>query len=343
MITACCAARTLQLMLLPAVLVTAMQGLCKTYTPGTPCNCCRPVPERKRGQSSPLSAELKRFGLLAAALLVVWLWSLLHAQGFVTMSTLIDKCVSVDTGMICNVNIGARVWRCLLAGGTCCTALGLCNVLRQPGTACKVCQSVNTLQQVHRCRQQTEQVALVECGVCAYLLFVALLLPAFRVCAPQVRSCKAYLIASNACAHTIACCASNWSATAVCRLFITLCTPGACTGFVQHGNAAWPGIRRPHRHANRHAHLYIEVFCSSRVQLRLFAIYSGYCRMHRVCAACRVQPARSTIPTQHIQIGAVMSARHAGQPVLFMQLFAAICWCCVVTCTGFVRKTSAPQ
>jgi hypothetical protein len=22
------------------------------------------------------------------------------------------------------------------------------------------------------------------------------------------------------------------------------------------------------------------------VQLRLFAIYSGYCRMHRVCAAC---------------------------------------------------------
>jgi hypothetical protein len=30
------------------------------------------------------------------------------------------------------------------------------------------------------------------------------------------------------------------------------------------------------------------------VQLRLFAIYSGYCRMHRVCAACletQVQPA----------------------------------------------------
>jgi hypothetical protein len=29
------------------------------------------------------SAELKRFDLLEAALLVVWLWSLLHAQGFV--------------------------------------------------------------------------------------------------------------------------------------------------------------------------------------------------------------------------------------------------------------------
>jgi hypothetical protein len=50
------------------------------------------------------------------------------------------------------------------------------------------------------------------------------------------------------------------------------------------------------------------------VQLRLFAIYSGYCRMHRVCAACleTVQPARSTIPTQHIQIGAVMSASMLG-------------------------------
>jgi hypothetical protein len=90
-------------------------------------------------------------------------------------------------------------------------------------------------------------------------------------------------------------------------------------------------------------HIYIE--CQAHVQLRLFAIYSGYCRMHRVCAACleTVQPARSTIPTQHFQIGAVMSASMLGTCLV---LAGVCCWllsCCVVTaCTGFVRKPTQP-
>jgi hypothetical protein len=50
------------------------------------------------------------------------------------------------------------------------------------------------------------------------------------------------------------------------------------------------------------------------VQLRLFAIYSGYCRMHRVCAACLETrySLQGPLYRRNIQIGAVMSASMLG-------------------------------
>jgi hypothetical protein len=124
----------------------------------------------------------------------------------------------------------------------------------------------------------------------------------------------------------------------------------ACTGFVQHGNTAKYSCKAcltASTHANRHAHLYSSVLQLSRVQLRLFAIYSGYCRMHRVCAACLetgLQPARSTIPTQHFQIGAVMSASMLGS--LSCSYAGVCCWLLVVAlllpAQGLCTKPTQP-
>jgi hypothetical protein len=119
--------------------------------------------------------------------------------------------------------------------------------------------------------------------------------------------------------YTIACCATRigqLQLSAGCSEYCRM--HRACTGFVQHGNTAKYRLQGMSDRIDTREQACTSIFeCSAAltVQLRLFAIYSGYCRMHRVCAACletQVQPARSTIPTQHFQIGAVMSASMLG-------------------------------
>jgi hypothetical protein len=122
----------------------------------------------------------------------------------------------------------------------------------------------------------------------------------------------------------------------------------ACTGFVQHGNTAKYRLQGMSDRIDTREQACTSIFeCSAAltVQLRLFAIYST--AMRRVCAACLETryPARSTIPTQHFQIGAVMSASMLG-PVLFLCrcLLLAAASCCVVTaCTGFVHQANTAR
>jgi hypothetical protein len=85
--------------------------------------------------------------------------------------------------------------------------------------------------------------------------------------------------------YTIACCAQlELVGYAVCRLFwILLCT-GACTGFdwrvALQPNTGLQAYLTASTRRTGAAHLF-ECSAALTVQLRLFAIYSGYCRMHR--------------------------------------------------------------
>jgi hypothetical protein len=127
-----------------------------------------------------------------------------------------------------------------------------------------------------------------DAAVCCYLLVVALLLPAQGLCTTGT-GCKACLIASthankHAYAHYSMLCNSigQLQLSAGCSEY---CRMQGLAGFVQQQqpNTGWACLTAS-THANRHAH--IQCSAALTVQLRLFAIYSGYCRMHRVCAAC---------------------------------------------------------
>jgi hypothetical protein len=123
----------------------------------------------------------------------------------------------------------------------------------------------------------------------AALLVVALLLPAQGLCTTGT-GCRACLIASTRMqtsmhTYTIACCATQIGQLQLSAGCSEYCRMQGLVGFVQHGNTANTGCKAcltasTHRTG---MHLYSS---SALSLLRLFAIYSGYCRMHRVCAAC---------------------------------------------------------
>jgi hypothetical protein len=89
--------------------------------------------------------------------------------------------------------------------------------------------------------------------------------------------------------YTIACCATRigqLQLSAGCSEYCRM--HRACTGFV-HGNTAKYRLQGMSDRIDTREQACTSIFeCSAAltVQLRLFAIYSGYCRMHRVCAAC---------------------------------------------------------
>jgi hypothetical protein len=121
----------------------------------------------------------------------------------------------------------------------------------------------------------------------------------------------------------------------------------ACTGFVQHGNTAKYRLQACLTASTREQACTSIFECSAAltVQLRLFAIYSGYCRMHRVCAACL--ETRYSLQVHYtdatLQIGAVMLACWAACLVL-MQVFAASCWLLRCYCLHrFVHQTNTAR
>jgi hypothetical protein len=128
-----------------------------------------------------------------------------------------------------------------------------------------------------------------DAAVCCYLLVVALLLPAQGLCTTGTG--KACLIASTrkqTCMHVHYSMLCNsigqLQLSAGCSEYSYA---RACTGFVQHGNTINTGCKAcltASTHANRHMHIYIRVFCSSRscgcLQSILVTAYAG------VCAAC---------------------------------------------------------
>jgi hypothetical protein len=132
-----------------------------------------------------------------------------------------------------------------------------------------------------------------DAAVCCYLLVVALLLPAQGLCTTGT-GCKACLIASthankHAYVHYSMLCNSigQLQLSAGCSEYCRM--HRACTGFVQHGNTAKYRLQGMSDRIDTREQACTSIFeCSAAltVQLRLFAIYSGYCRMHRVCAAC---------------------------------------------------------
>jgi hypothetical protein len=117
-------------------------------------------------------------------------------------------------------------------------------------------------------------------------------------------------------AYTIACCATQIGQlrlSAGCSEYCRMRLYRVCATWQHNGNTGCKACLTASTHAEQ-ACIYIECSAALTVQLRLFAIYSGYCRMHRVCAACLETrySLQGPIPTQHFQIGAVMSASMLG-------------------------------
>jgi hypothetical protein len=96
--------------------------------------------------------------------------------------------------------------------------------------------------------------------------------------------------------------------------------------------------------ASTHEQACTSIFeCSAAltVQLRLFAIYSGYCRMHRVCACLETRYSlqgplyrRNTSTVGCSSMLGSLSCSYAG---------AASCCVVVTACTGFVHQTNTAR
>jgi hypothetical protein len=193
---------------------------------------------------------------------------------------------------------------CLLAGVVPAACTGFVQHAEAAWYSLQGLSEVNTLQQVHRCLLANAQVSLIRCTCLLLSAGCCAAASCTGVCTmptPPGTACKVCLIAStrkHACIRALACCASRIGQLQLsaglqyCRMH------RACTGCAtwQHPGTGCKACLTASTHANRHAHLSTTLVYCPTVQLRLFAIYSGYCRMHRVCATCRhsqVQPAAS--------------------------------------------------
>jgi hypothetical protein len=149
--------------------------------------------------------------------------------------------------------------------------------------------------------------------------------------------------------YTIACCATQLVSCsclqAVLNTVVCRGLHGVCATW-QHSQIQAAGMSDRIDTREQACTSIFECSAALTVQLRLFAIYSGYCRMHRVCAACL--ETRYSLQVHYTD--ATLSNRcsdvcwqHAGQPVLFLcRCLLLAAGCCVVTaCTGFVRKPTA--
>jgi hypothetical protein len=122
-----------------------------------------------------------------------------------------------------------------------------------------------------------------------------------------------------------------------CLLLSAGCVAAACTGFVQHAHTA--------RYRCRFALIGTTLVRMSRsitvVMLLKLCVavckLSGYCCMHRVCAACRKSgsPCKVIRPTEHIQTGTLMSESIlATYEQLVLHLLAVGCNCLHRVCAA---------
>jgi hypothetical protein len=113
-----------------------------------------------------------------------------------------------------------------------------------------------------------------------------------RVCAPLVQAAgmsDRVNTRKQACIRTLACCATQLVSCSCLQAVLNTVVCTGFTGFVQHGNTHKYRLQGMSDRIDTREQACTSIFeCSAAltVQLRLFAIYSGYCRMHRVCAAC---------------------------------------------------------
>jgi hypothetical protein len=147
-------------------------------------------------------------------------------------------------------------------------------MLKRPGTASKVCQSSNTLQQVHRCLLQTEQVALVRCSCLLLSAGCCVVAAAQGLC--TTGTCKACLIANTrASMHTA------WYAGAFnMRLVqaVDACGLGTVCATWQHTKYRLQGMS-DRIDTRTGMHIYIRVFCSSHCAVAAVCNLFCYCRM----------------------------------------------------------------
>jgi hypothetical protein len=157
-----------------------------------------------------------------------------------------------------------------------------CNMLKRPGTASKVSVEVTHCNRSRMSASKLSRLLWSDAAVCCYLLVVALLLPAQGLCTTgtgQGMSDRVNTQKTHAYVHySMLCNSGQLQLSAGCSEYCRM--HRACTGFVQHGhtNTGCKACLTASTHANRHAHLYSSS-AALTVQLRLFAIYSGYCRM----------------------------------------------------------------
>jgi hypothetical protein len=176
----------------------------------------------------------------------------------------------------------------------------------------------NTLQQVHRCLQQTEQVALVRCSLllsagCCVVAACSFVHHWYRLqgMSDRVNNTQTSMHTYTACCATplVSCsCLQAVLNTVVCTALQGLCN------MATQPNTGCKACLTASTHANRHAHLYSSVLqlslcsCGCLQSILVTAVCTGFVQhVLKPGTACR-----STIPTQHFQIGAVMSASMLG-------------------------------